>query len=93
MVTYPDPSRQCILDTSASNKAVGAVLSQIVKGEERGVAYYSKTFSPPQQNYCVTRRELLAAVIATNCLRLYLYGQEFRLRTDHASLLWLYKRT
>ena len=93
VLTYPDPSRQYILDTDASNEAAGAVLSQIVEGEERVVAYYSKTFSPPQRNYCVTRRELLAVVMATNHFRPYLYGQEFRLRTDHASLLWLYKRT
>ena len=32
-------------------------------------------------------------MMATNHFRPYLYGQEFRLRTDHASLLWLYKRT
>ena len=43
------------------------------------VAYYSKTFSPPQRNYCVTRRELLAVVMAVNHFRPYLYGQEFRL--------------
>ena len=47
MFTYPDPSRQYILDTDASNEAAGAVLSQMVEGEERVVAYYSKTFSPP----------------------------------------------
>ena len=56
MLTYPDPSRKYILDTDASNEAAGAVLSQMVDGEERVVAYYSKTFSPPQRNYCVTRR-------------------------------------
>ena len=46
MLTYPDPSRQYILDTDASNEAAGAVLSQMVEGEERVVAYYSNTFSP-----------------------------------------------
>ena len=30
--------------------------SQMVDSEERVVAYYSKTFSPQQRNYCVTRR-------------------------------------
>ena len=60
VLTYPDPSRQYILDTDASSEAAGAVLSQIVEGEECVVAYYSKTFSPPQWNYCITRRELLA---------------------------------
>ena len=57
------------------------------------VAYYSKTFSPAQRNYCVTRRELLAVVMAAAHFRPYLYGRSFRLRTDHASLTWLYKRT
>ena len=80
MLTYPDPSRQYILDTDTSNEAAGAVLSQMV-------AYYSKLFSPPQRNYCVTRRELLAVVMVVNRFRTYLYGQESRLRTDHASLL------
>ena len=47
MLTYPDTMRQYILDTGASNEAAGAVLSQIMDGEERVVAYYSKTFSPP----------------------------------------------
>ena len=47
MLTYPDTMGQYILDTGASNEAAGAVLSQIMDGEERVVAYYSKTFSPP----------------------------------------------
>ena len=47
VLTYPDPSWQYILDTDASNEAAGAVLSQMVEGEEHVVAYYSKTFSPP----------------------------------------------
>ena len=80
MLTYPDPSQQYILDTDTSNEAAGAVLSQMV-------AYYSKLFSLPQRNYCVTRRELLAVVMVVNRFRTYLYGQESRLRTDHASLL------
>ena len=88
VLTYPYPSRQYNLDTDASNKTAGSVLSQMVAGEKCVVAYYSKTFSSPQRNYCITRRELLAVVMAVNY-----NGQEFRLRTDQASLLWLYKRT
>ena len=93
VLTYPDLSWQYILNTDASNEAAGVVLSQMVEGEECVVAYYNKTFSPPQRNYCVTRRKLLAVVMAVDHFRPYLYGQEFRLRTDHALLLWLYKRT
>ena len=47
VLTDPDSSSQYILDTDASNEAAGAMLLQMVEGEERVVAYYSKTFSPP----------------------------------------------
>ena len=56
---YPDPALPYILDTDASAVGVGAVLSQIQDGKERVIGYYSKTLSPPERNYCVTRRELL----------------------------------
>ena len=89
---YPNPGNQYILDTDASNVGVGAVLSQNQNGRETVVAYYSKTLSPAEQNYCVTRKELLAVVKAVKHFRPYLYGQRFLLRTDHASLRWLCRR-
>ena len=89
---YPDPALPYILDTDASAVGVGAVLSQIQEGKERVIGYYSKTLSPPERNYCVTRRELLAVVKAVGHFRPYLYGRPFKLRTDHASLLWLCRR-
>ena len=52
---YPDPHLQYILDTDASAEGIGSVLSQIQDGQERVIAYYSKTLSPPERNYCVTR--------------------------------------
>ena len=90
---YPDPALHYILDTDASLSGVGAVLSQVQNGNERVISYYSRALSPSQQNYCVTRRELLAVVKAVAHFRPYLYGKEFRIRTDHASLLWLCRRT
>ena len=89
---YPDPKLPYILDTDASAVGVGAVLSQIQEGKERVIAYYSKTLAPPERNYCVTRRELLAVVKAVKHFRPYLYGTKFKLRTDHASLRWLCRR-
>jgi hypothetical protein len=88
---YPEPNQEFIVDTDASNSGAGAALSQCIDGQERVLSYYSKTFSPTQRNYCVTRRELLAVVMAVSHFRPYLYGQKFRLRTDHASLVWLYR--
>ncbi|KAG1926663.1 hypothetical protein F2P79_024745 [Pimephales promelas] len=71
------------------NVGVGAVLSQRGENGERVVAYYSCSLSRPERNYCVTRRELLAVVLAVRHFRPYLLGTRFTLRTDHASLTWM----
>jgi len=43
------------------------------------VAYYSKAMAASAKNYCTTRKELLAVVMAVKHFWLYLYGQRFRL--------------
>lgn len=53
------------------------------------VAYYSRALNSTEQNYCVTRKELLAILKAVTHFRPYLYGRPFKLRTDHVSILWL----
>lgn len=89
VLAYPDVQQPFIVDTDASNVGVGAVLSQGGEGEERAVAYFSRALSRAEKNYCVTRRELLAVVLAVRHFRPYLHGNRFLLRTDHASLTWL----
>ena len=86
MLGYPDPKLPYVLDADVSNDGVGAVLSQVQDGEERVIGYYSKTLTPPEKNYCATRRELLAVVKEVKHFRPYLYRQKFTLRTDHVSL-------
>ena len=92
VLDYPDPRLTYFLDTDVSKDGVGAVLSQIQDGEERVIGYYSNTLTPPERNYCVTRRELLAVVKGVKHFRPYFYGQQFNLRTNHAFLMWLCRR-
>ncbi|MGC8821243.1 MAG: reverse transcriptase domain-containing protein, partial [Fervidobacterium sp.] len=89
VLSYPIPGKMFILDTDASNTGIGGVLSQNIDGQERVIAYYSRTLGHAERNYCVTRRELLAALECMKHFHKYLYGQKFRLRTDHAALRWL----
>ncbi|KAK6172537.1 hypothetical protein SNE40_016172 [Patella caerulea] len=91
VLSFPLPQETFILDTDASNVAVGAVLSQTQNGEERVISYGSKRLGPAQERYCVTRRELLAIVTFTDKYKHYLLGRRFILRTDHGSLTWLYR--
>ena len=71
---YPRPDIPCILDTDASDVAVGGVLSQVIDGQERPIAFFSKVLNGAQKNYCPTRRELLAVVMALQLFRHYVLG-------------------
>lgn len=86
---YPLDHGEMILDTDASDTGIGAVLSQMQGGTERVLAYGSRKLAKAEQNYCTTRRELLAIVDFTSHFRQYLLGRPFRVRTDHSSLRWL----
>jgi len=69
VLAYPDSTRECILDTDASNHSVDAVLSQVQEGREMVVTYYSKSLSVAEKNYCTTRKELLTVIKAVKHLR------------------------
>ena len=89
ILAYPLPDIPFILDTDASDKAVGAVLSQVQDSHERVIAYMSKSMNIHEQSYCVTRKELLAVITALRTCHHYLYGQEVLLRTDNAAVSWM----
>ena len=61
-LAFSCPDRPCILDTDSSDVAYGSVLSQLVNKQERPIAFFSRVMSSTQQNYCSTRRELLAVI-------------------------------
>ena len=89
VLRYPDPNKTFILDTDASSCGIGSVLSQVHDGVEHVVAYYSRSLTSPERNYCTTRRELLAIVDSVRHFHSYLYGTDFTVRTDHSALQWL----
>ena len=89
ILAHPDFTRDFILDTDASDKSIGAVLSQNIDGKERVCAYASRCLSKSERRYCVTRKELLAVTHFVKHFKHYLYGKEFLVRTDHSSLRWL----
>ena len=62
------------------------MLSQVIDGEEKVIAYGSRVLTKQERCCCVTRRELLAVVHFVKIYRHYLVGRKFVLRTDHASL-------
>ena len=68
---------------------MGAVLSQVQDDQERVIAYMSKTMNVLEGVYCVTRKELLAVIVALRNFHSYLYGQNVLLRTDNSAVSWM----
>ena len=75
------------LATDASNTAVGAVLTEVVGGEERVVAYASKVLSKSERRWPAYDKELWAIVWAIRHFRQYLTATKFIVYTDHKPLL------
>ena len=87
VLALPCDDAQTVLDVDASDSGLGAVLSNVINGEERPVAYASRTYNPCEKSYCITRRELLALIFGLKHFRQYCLGRHVIVRTDHAPLL------
>ena len=80
ILAMPTDDGEMVLDTDASDKSIGAVLSQIQGGEERVIAYAGRILDKREANYCVTRKELLVIVYSLKHFRQYLLGRRFKIR-------------
>jgi len=60
VLTHWVPDQQIIVETDASDYALGTVLSIYTNGDIHLVAYHSWTFTPPELNYNTHDKELLA---------------------------------
>nr|VZI51219.1 unnamed protein product [Spirometra erinaceieuropaei] len=93
ILAFPDISNDAgkfILDTDASDTAIGAVLSQQQSdGTERVIQYLSRSLTKAERRYCVTRKGMLALTHFVEECRPYLQYRPFVVRTDHSALTWL----
>lgn len=90
VLQYPDFGRPFILTTDASQFAIGSFLSQGTPGQDRPIAYASRTLNKAEQAYSTTEKELLSIVWAVKNFRPYLLGRQFKIYTDHKPLTWLF---
>jgi len=86
ILVAPCDEGQYVLDTDASDTALGAVLQQEQGGKLHVIGYASRTLAPSEGWYCITRRELLGVVYGLKKFRQHLLGRPIIVRTDHAAL-------
>ena len=79
-----DFTRPFILKANASDRGVGAILSQVGSdGEEHPVGYFSRKLLPRKERYSTVEKESLAIKLAVSAFRVYLLGRKFVIQTDH----------
>ena len=67
-----------VLQVDASNRGLGAILSQKdQEGEEHPIAYASRKLQPREQKLSTTAEECLGIVWAVELFRYYLHGRTF----------------
>ena len=89
VLEYPQFDEPLIITTNASNFALSAVLSQGEIGKDRAWAYASRSLHKAETKYRTYEKEALAIMFAIKTFKNYVYGNKFRIVTDHKPLLWL----
>lgn len=89
ILANPDFTQPFIIETDSSDLAVGSVLVQVLRGERKCIAYYSKKLSSTQRKYSATERECLAVLLSIENFRHFVEGNRFVVQTDAMSLTFL----
>ena len=85
VLAVPDFSKQFVIETDASDGGLGAVLMQ----DHHPISFLSKALCEKNKGLSTYEKECMAVLLAIDKWRPYLQGQEFIIRTDHRSLLFL----
>jgi hypothetical protein len=82
VLAYPDFTKPFEIYTDASTMQLGSVTTQ----GNRPIAFFSRELSVTQTKYSVTEIELLAIVETLKEFQGMLWGQAFKVYTDHKNL-------
>ncbi|XP_011270768.1 hypothetical protein CAOG_09111 [Capsaspora owczarzaki ATCC 30864] len=89
VLAYPDPSKPFILETDASDFALGAILSQLDdNGVAHPVAFHSRKFTGSELAWNIYDKELCPIVESFKVFRHYLLGAKVPVKviTDHKNI-------
>lgn len=83
-LSYPDFTKDFIIESDASDYGIGAVLLQ----ENKIIGIFSAKLNSAQRNYTVSEKELLAIIEALRHFKPIIYNSKITVRTDHANTLF-----
>jgi hypothetical protein len=78
-----------VIQTDASDFAVGACLLQIVDGRECPIMFASSTLTPTQARWSIVEREAYAIIFALKKFDAIIFGCAVKMLTDHNPLKFL----
>jgi hypothetical protein len=84
MLDFPDFSKPFHIYTDASDKQLGAVITQ----DEKPIAFYSRKLNSAKQRYTTGEQELLSIVETLPELRNILLYYKVIVHTDHKNLTY-----
>ena len=88
ILIVPERGQRYTVYCDASKAGLGCILMQ----SKRVVAYSSRQLKNPEPNYPMNDMELAAIVFALNIWHHYLYGEQFKVYSDHKSLKYIFKQ-
>ena len=89
-VAYFDVNSRTGIVADASPVGLSAVLIQLQGVEWRVIAYASRGLTDVERRYSQTEREGLALVWACERFKMYIFGGNFELETDHKPLEYIH---
>lgn len=90
LLTFYDPNKPLVVVSDASSYGLGGVLAQIEDNIEKPICFTSFSLNDAQKRYPILHLEALALVCVIKKFHKFLFGQRFKVYTDHKPLLGIF---